>query len=191
MNFLERHFHCFNIPQRVENRFVFHTQITMSETWITYRRNTRGWKSDPCAIVHPRIIFGPGNRLTPEFVEKYKITHVVNCADDDACPDWFRSGCSTNYACLNAEDNLKVLITNWYPEFQRIMDSFLQAPQSRTIYVHCQCGINRSGFLILLYVCKKFQYSYDMTVKSILSQRPCALTNPSFNTEVKRYISIK
>ena len=160
----------------------------MTENWIAYRRNTRGWANDPCAAIHPRILFGPGNRLTPEFVKKYNITHVINCASDEDSPRWFRNEFPDRYACLNAEDDLKVSILEWLPDFENCMDTFLQNRSSKIIYVHCQCGINRSGFLALAYICKKFQYPYDVATQSILTQRPCALTNPAFREQVKWYV---
>jgi protein-tyrosine phosphatase len=156
--------------------------------FLGYRRFSIGWKNDPPARIYTNILFGPGHYLTPEFVRKHSITHVINCAFEEHSPFWFRRDFPSKYHCIQAEDSEHVDITKWYPEFEAYMNRFLQEPNSKTIYVHCQCGINRSGFLCLLYACKKFNYSFDQSAKNILIQRPCALLNPAFKRQCKEYI---
>jgi protein-tyrosine phosphatase len=161
---------------------------SMADTWKLMRRNTRGWMEDPPAKVHVSVMFGAGFMVTPAFVEKHNITHVINCAQDSDSPQWFRDHNPTKYACINAHDNLNVNITGWYPLFAHKMDTFLREPDSKVIFVHCQCGINRSGFLTLLYCVRKFGYDMESTAKTILAQRPCALTNPAFRDQLINYI---
>lgn len=151
----------------------------------SYRRRSRGWQNDQPAFIHPRILFGAGIFLDEEFVERHSITHVINCAFDEDSPKWFRQKYPNKYACLNAPDDLSSNILDWYPAFEESMQKFLSEVGSRTIYIHCQCGINRSGYLCLLYSCKKLRFDYNEVVKSILTQRPCALTNPSFRKQIQ------
>ena len=161
--------------------------LNRMEDVITYRRRSKGWQNDPPAYIHPRILFGSGIAIDEEFVEKYNITHVVNCAFDQDCPKWFRQTYPNCYVSLGALDNLESNILDWYPDFEKSIQSFLSAKGSKTVYVHCQCGINRSGFLCLAYACKKLNYDYNEVVKSILTQRPCALTNPSYRKQVQTF----
>jgi len=166
----------------------YNTVSTMDDPWKHYRQNSRGWMLDPPAKVHVSIIFGAGFMLTPTFVNKNQITHVINCSQDSDSPQWFRDHNPTKYACINAYDNNKVNILDWYPAFSNAMNNFLREPESKVIFVHCQCGINRSGFLTLLYCVKKFGYDFESTVRSILEQRPCALTNSVFREQLINYI---
>ena len=147
------------------------------------------YKTDPPALVHPNILVGAGEMLTPQFVKKHEITHVINCTEDTVSPSWFRNEYPTRYHSLNAIDDLSVNILSWYPEFKAIMKSYLQHPESKIIFVHCQCGINRSAFLTLMYVCDVFKFKHADTKLSILNQRPCALTNVSFQKQVLEAIS--
>jgi protein-tyrosine phosphatase len=154
----------------------------------TFRRRSKGWQNDAPAYIHPRILFGAGIFITPEFVAKHKITHVINCASESDSPAWFRTKFPTKYSELNAIDSLDTNILHWYPKFEAVLHSFLSENSSQNIYVHCQCGINRSGFLALLFVCKKFNYSFKLATDSILKQRPCALTNSTYKEQVIEYI---
>ena len=160
----------------------------MVDRWLGYRRASKGYKADPCAQVHPRILFGAGEFLTPQFVKKNNISHVINCAYEEDCPRWFPNQFPDNYYCVEASDSLSENILKWYPEFKSVMDDFLKEPNSKTVYVHCQCGINRSGFLSLLYICLTFGYNIDSAIRMILIQRPCALTNPSYMRQSLAYI---
>jgi len=168
--------------------FSFKTYIKVMDTWFFMRRRSKGWTVDPPATIHPRILFGPGCYLDkPGFIEKYNISHVINCAFDTDCPVSFRKKFPDKYVCLDAIDSLNANILDWYPRFEATMQMFLQDPQCRNVYVHCQCGINRSGFLSVAYACKKLRFPYQDVVKSIMFQRPCALTNPTYRQQVFKF----
>jgi len=156
--------------------------------WIAIRRNSRGWDNDPPAKIHTNILFGPGHYLTPGFVRMHNITHVVNCAFNKDSPSWFREKHPDNYACIEAIDSTECNILEWYPQFEKVMNTFLRSDACGKIYVHCQCGINRSGYLALLFMCKKFGYSFETATNSILRQRPCALTNSAYKAQVKSHL---
>ena len=86
-------------------------RLTLSNSmdeFAAYRRRSVGWISDPPAYIHPRILFGSGGpTLTPQFVNAYNITHVINCAFQDDSPEWFKTSFPNNYACLVAVDLLR------------------------------------------------------------------------------------
>jgi hypothetical protein len=155
------------------------------DIWESVRRRSKGYTVDAPAYIHPKIMFGHGAALNnPDFIKQHSITHVINCAFDDDSPPSFREAFPHKYKCLNAIDSLDAYILYWYPEFESTMQKFLQDPSCQTVFVHCQCGINRSGFLCVAYACKKLGYPYDEVIRSILKQRPCALTNPKYRLQV-------
>jgi len=156
--------------------------------WSVWRNNSRGYLKDPPAQIHPHILFGPGAYLTPEFVDKYKIKSVINCASEEHSPTWFKSGFPENYVCLEAIDSLDVQILSWYPRFSESMNKFLL---QGTVYVHCQGGINRSGFLSLAYLCLEKKYNVKSLEMSIVRQRPCALTNKAFRKQIYEKVNEK
>lgn len=159
------------------------------DQYTSIRRNSHGWIADPPARLHTNILFGSGKDLTPANMVKYGITHVINCAYEKDSPAWFRTQYPSRYICLNADDSLDADIREWYAEFEEAMDSFRMDSTSKTIYVHCQCGINRSGFLTLMYICKKFNHPCDTAIKSILRQRPSALTNRTYMKQAHEFLN--
>ena len=141
------------------------------------------------AWFYPRILVGAGEMLTATFLNKYAITHVINCAFPEHSPDWFRLKYPTRYRCLNAEDSINVNILNWYPAFEETVSTFLRDPACRTIFVHCQCGINRSAFLTLTYVTSHYGLPYDVTFQTLKRQRPCMFTNPVFRKQTEEFVN--
>ena len=139
--------------------------------------------TQPPAWFYSRILVGAGEMLTPSFCNKYNITHVINCAFPGDSPRWFRDRYMSRYACIGALDTPNHNILDWYPGFEETLTDFLRQGDG-TIFVHCQCGINRSAFLAVMYVCEVFGFSYENAEYSVISQRPCALTNTSFRQQV-------
>jgi len=160
----------------------------METIWDKYRRNSKGWKLDPLAKIHPRIIVGSAESVDLYTVSQNNITHIVNCAEAWVTSDWFESEFPDKVVCIGALDHRDEDITKWYPLFEESMNKFLANADCKTIYVHCECGINRSGFLTLIYMCLKFGYSIETVVKSMLIQRPCMFTNRVYRQQSIDYI---
>lgn len=160
------------------------------ETRSSLRRKSRGYKTDSPALIHPSILVGSGEMLTSDFIIKWSITHVINCAHDDDSPTWFKLYFPNAYECIEADDTLETNILDWYPKFKNVMKKFLQDSQSKRIFVHCQRGINRSAFLATMFVCDVFGFDYKTTEHSVISQRYCAMTNPSFRNQVMSALKI-
>lgn len=142
----------------------------------------------PPAWFYSRILVGPGAILTPSFAAQYRITHVINCAMEEYSPWWFRKRHPTRYRVLNAIDSLDVNILKWYPRFEAALYQFL-LESNGVVYVHCQAGMNRSGFLTLAYVTKNFGVDFDALVRAAKQQRPCVLSNPVFMNQVREFIN--
>lgn len=157
----------------------------MNSILQAYRLKSRGYQKDPPALIHPVIMVGAGEMLTPKFQQQYGITHVINCAEDDKCPSWFKHKYPEKYHCIGAIDSLDKNILDWYPEFREVMRDFLN-DKCKRIFVHCQCGINRSAYLTLMYLCDVFNFSFDRTFFAMLNQRPCMFTNPVFYKQLEQ-----
>lgn len=159
------------------------------DPFSVFRKHSKGPQYDPPARLHPNILFGAGSMLTPEFVKRHKISHIINCAFPTDCPEWAQKQYEDKYVCLQAIDSLDANITQWYPKFEFFMDQFLKEPDCCSVYVHCQAGINRSGFLTVLYCCMKLGYAIIPACKAAVTQRPCALQNYVFYQQVREYIA--
>lgn len=159
------------------------------DPYLNYRRSSKGWRDDQPARVHPNIVFGAGNAVLDfHYMMHYNITHIINCAFNENSTVTIRDELEENYTVLYAIDSPHENILKWYTLFEYTMDKYLKDKTCKTVYVHCECGINRSAFLTIAYCCKRFAMDYELLVKAILRQRPCALTNRSFENQVKNFV---
>lgn len=142
----------------------------------------------PPAYFHMRILVGPGALLTPRFAAARGITHVINCAYDEDSPTWFRTAYPKQYICMNAHDTPYHNILDWYPLFEAYLNTFLRQGNG-VVYVHCQAGMNRSGFLALAYICKNFHMEIQSSIHALQRQRPCLFQNPIYMNQVKTFIN--
>jgi hypothetical protein len=149
-----------------------------------FNRNSRGPLIDSPAVFHPSILVGSGSMMTPAFISRNNITHVINCAFPEHSPSWWRTQHPDQYVCLEAIDSPSVSILTWYPKFKEVLDTFLRDPHSRRIFIHCQLGVNRSAFLTLAYVCETFKYPMKDVILGTLKQRPCLYQNTKFLKDV-------
>ena len=147
-----------------------------------------GYLTEPPALIHPSILVGAGHMLTHEFIRSHQITHIINCAYPEDCPAVVQHAFGPKYACIQADDGYDVNILKWYPEFKQTLTRFLQDSERKRVFVHCQCGINRSMFLIATYVCQVFGYPYDITCRALKQQRPCAMRNKVFDIQVREFL---
>ena len=141
----------------------------------------------PPAWFYSRILVGAGQSLTRTLVANAKIGYVINCASDDMCPDWWKTNFPSRYVCLNAIDSPHVSILDWYPAFEAALQRFLRMG-SETVYIHCQAGMNRSGFLALAYVCKHYHLPMEDVIVATRRQRYVLFRNPVFMNQVKHFI---
>ena len=142
----------------------------------------------PPVWFYPRILVGAGEMLTPSFVRIHNITHVINCADEAQSPNWFKHAFPERYFCVNAIDSVQANLLAWYPAFETMLCNFLQSGDGN-VFVHCQCGINRSAFLALTYVCRNFGLDFKSVYVGTKHHRPCMYTNEVFRGQVETFIN--
>ena len=158
-----------------------------------YRPFSRGYLYDNTALAYPRILVGAGLYLNPVFTNFRQISHVINCAENEACPVGARNVyLPDRYVCLDSPDNQQVHLLNaFYPQFEHAMDNFLRSPDCTCVYVHCQAGMNRSATLAAAYVVKRFGVPLSNVIENMGKQRPCIMTNPSFQRQLAEFASNK
>jgi protein-tyrosine phosphatase len=155
-----------------------------------YRSTSRGFIDDPPAVPFRRLMVGAGFYLNPIFTAVKEITHVINCADENACPLWARSYLGKNYAHVPTPDMEGYpILANDYSKFEAIMDNFLSDPGCRNVFIHCQAGMNRSATLAAAYTVRRFRIPLEKVVDGMGRQRPCIMTNTSYKEQLSEFAS--
>lgn len=116
--------------------------------------------------------------LTPGFIEMHSITHVLNCAFDEAAPAWIKQ--KLGYGCLYMEDAPDVVVEDYLRLAEVVLDAWLRDPKCKTVFIHCQAGVNRSASIAAGYVARKMRIPIREVMEKMLRQRPCVFHNASF-----------
>jgi hypothetical protein len=84
---------------------------------------------------------------------------------------------------FNTEDNPNFDMT---PYFDKIYDIIINN-SDKNVLVHCDAGVSRTGSIIIYYLMKKYNYSYNQSISYTISKRSNILLNPGFELSLRLY----
>lgn len=128
---------------------------------------------------------GAANNLTG--LKQNNITHILNVAAE--VPNYFEnsSEIKITYAhetLIDAADN--DIIQN--DILGRCIGFITNAIESGgCVLVHCQAGISRSGAMVVAYLMKSQNLTYNDVLAKVRSIRPCVCPNIGFERQIKTY----
>lgn len=91
---------------------------------------------------------------------------------------------------MSDNDNIQNLLQKYDNKFMiEIGYNFIDmaVKSNSKILVHCMAGISRSVSMIVYYLMKKYNYTYDQSIQIVKSARPIANPNDSFKSQLKNY----
>ena len=118
-----------------------------------------------------------------DLLKQHKITHVVNLCGEACSIDY--STMKIRTLLINALDSSDYDMTQHIKEVYNFVESARIA--GRRVYLHCQAGVNRSGFLITAYVMMHKNMPLVAAIKYCLKRRGMYLTNDNFLGQIVRW----
>jgi protein phosphatase slingshot len=113
-----------------------------------------------------------------------RITHILNVSSevDNFFPDTFK------YLNIRVLDNEK---TDLLKEFDRT-NKFIQEAkeQGTSCLVHCKMGVSRSASVVIAFLMKELNWSYEESFNYTKQKRSCINPNDSFREQLITYESI-
>ena len=112
------------------------------------------------------------------------VSHILNVSNDvdNFFPDTFKY---LNIRVRDVED------TDLLKEFDRT-NKFIQEAkeQSTSCLVHCKMGVSRSASVVIAYLMKELNLSYDQAYSFAKQKRSCVKPNDGFKAQLRTYESI-
>uniref|UniRef100_A0A1I7Y1U5 Dual specificity protein phosphatase n=1 Tax=Steinernema glaseri TaxID=37863 RepID=A0A1I7Y1U5_9BILA len=116
-----------------------------------------------------------------EILERYGVTHVVNCAS--RVENWFP--CRLEYLQVHVVD---ILTANIKQHFPSVLDFMRRAiVGGGTVFVHCNAGISRSTTFVIAYLMKFEGLSYEEALAEVRKTRAIARPNDGFARQLKEF----
>jgi tetratricopeptide (TPR) repeat protein len=120
-------------------------------------------------------------------LKQNNITHVLNVASE--VPNYFEnsSEIKIKYAHENLLDTCDSDILQ-NDQLEKCIGFITNAIESGgCVLVHCQAGMSRSGAMVVAYLMKSQNLTYDDAVAKARSIRPCVCPNIGFERQIKKY----
>ena len=108
------------------------------------------------------------------------ITHIINCAKD--MPEVFLN--DFNYLSLNLKDIPGEDLT------EAICLSMQFMKDAHKVFIHCKQGVSRSASIVIAYLIKNKNMSYETALSYVQMKRFCINPNPGFEVQLRRFEEI-
>mmetsp|Transcript_20175 Transcript_20175/g.37610 ORF Transcript_20175/g.37610 Transcript_20175/m.37610 type:complete len:333 (+) Transcript_20175:116-1114(+) len=148
------------------------------------RRSTVGY---PNEIIPGKLYLGDRFQAESECVfHNLKITHVVNATE--GVPNKFESR-GVQYLRVGVQDSEEAKISLHFNKAHSFIDRVLNniSGQPTVVFVHCAQGVSRSATIVLMYLMRKYDWSYEFALKYLKSHRTVVEPNPGFSRQLKRF----
>lgn len=150
---------------------------------MSRRRRSSSPKAEFHEIIEGKLWLGPGKIATknPQALENLGITHIVNaCELKCEYPDKFK------YKHIkDLQDNYESTIAEYIPEVHKFIDKALS--EEGKVYCHCREGKSRSASLVISYLMKKYNMTFDEALAYLKAKRPIVKPNVGFEIDLRNY----
>ncbi|CAG8505705.1 11235_t:CDS:2, partial [Diversispora eburnea] len=120
------------------------------------------------------------------WLSDHKITHILTIAND--IPPYFPE--SYVYKVIHVNDYEYVNIMEHFDNTYKFIQQALEE-ENGNILVHCQAGISRSPSVLIAYIMRSRQISFDKALEFVKKQRPVTCPNQGFRNQLRLYESMK
>jgi protein phosphatase slingshot len=127
--------------------------------------------------------YGNASNLFHPLMKELNISHIINCCKggQNFFPKYF------NYVNLEWVDNTSQNIFLEDVSFFSVLDYIENALNGdEVVFVHCGAGISRSATVIIAFLMKKFNWSYDEAFLFVKTKKPNIQPNIHFENQLRK-----
>ena len=135
----------------------------------------------PIEIIPHLYIGTVGSATNLKQLEKYKITHIICCAQivKSFFPNKFK------YLNLNILDSDKTNIKQHFEKSNEFIDEAMK--NNGNVLVHCHAGMSRSSTILIAYLIKSQKMNFEKALELLKSKREKVNPNSGFTEQLKEY----
>ena len=141
------------------------------------------YKTDntPAEVLERVYIGSIGAAMSKNKLKDLGITHVLTLIDkmNPMFPDEFV------YKCVSITDSAESDIVSEVDECLNFIKTAVN--QGGKVLVHCFAGRSRSGSVVVAYVMKESQMTYDDALKFVQEKREVVQPNPGFEAQLRNW----
>lgn len=132
-------------------------------------------------IINDRLFLGNiSHSLSKTILKILGVRRIINISQEIPCsfPDEFE------YYHIKISDNPKENLYKYFDEAYQFIES-----SPGPVFVHCRMGISRSSSIVIAYIGKKFNMSFEKVYEIVKHRRHCISPNHGFKDQLKKYLN--
>lgn len=160
----------------VKEQFSYHYQhssLTLSPQFVPHQEPELNFFLDNGFMA----IGSEVDAFNIKLLQKYKVTHVLNCTQHNFHPEVFAT-CKTLQIPIN--DSMKQDLFGYMKSALEFIHNARMASSNTKLLIHCQAGISRSVSFAIAYVMWAENLSFDEGLKLVHTHRSVASPNLNF-----------
>lgn len=120
--------------------------------------------------------------MDEELLTKYHVTHILTVAP---LQNYEPPLSSTKHLCLNILDLPETELSDYYIQAFPFIEDCVQS--NGKVLIHCNAGVSRSAAILIAYLMKSQNLSYDAAWTIVKEKRPNINPNIGFIFQLKNY----
>eukprot|EP01017_Pseudomicrothorax_dubius_P031689 TRINITY_DN406_c0_g1_i5.p1 TRINITY_DN406_c0_g1~~TRINITY_DN406_c0_g1_i5.p1 ORF type:complete len:124 (-),score=31.66 TRINITY_DN406_c0_g1_i5:165-536(-) len=112
------------------------------------------------------------------------ITHVLNATRD--VPNYFEAEGKVKYLRADVDDLDETTISHCFEEVAQFLDEVLDRP-SYVAFIHCKIGKSRSAAFAIMFLMKRYKWTYEESFSYMKNRRDFIYPNPGFVLQLEAY----
>ena len=138
----------------------------------------------PAEMTHYLFLGSSAHARDPSLLHKLGITHVINCAENDVGIEHYASlrECSIECSGFNSSDAKEYTMLAHHDDVLAMVTAIKDS--HGVCMLHCQAGVNRSGFLMIALLCGLEHMPLLKAAAWARQQRGRVCTNVGFQNQL-------
>ena len=134
--------------------------------------------SDPSHIIDNIYLGSAFNVSSVDTLNKYEIKRILNVTKEIPCmfPEQF------TYKSIQVKDTRDSFLDAHLEDAYQFI---IKSPEKQVI-VHCYMGSSRSATIVLYYLMKKYNKTYEEALEFVRNKRSCVNLNKNFASELQK-----
>ena len=134
--------------------------------------------SDPSHIIDNIYLGSAYNVSSVDTLNKYEIKRILNVTKEIPCmfPEQF------TYKSIQVKDTRDSFLDAHLEDAYQFI---IKSPEKQVI-VHCYMGSSRSATIVLYYLMKKYNKTYEEALEFVRNKRSCVNLNKNFASELQK-----
>eukprot|EP01017_Pseudomicrothorax_dubius_P050847 TRINITY_DN9686_c0_g1_i6.p1 TRINITY_DN9686_c0_g1~~TRINITY_DN9686_c0_g1_i6.p1 ORF type:complete len:249 (+),score=15.71 TRINITY_DN9686_c0_g1_i6:347-1093(+) len=139
----------------------------------------------PNEVLEEKLYIGHADHSRDRLViETLRITHIVNATRD--VDNYFEKEGKIKYLRVDVDDFDDSRIEHTFDDVYEFLETAFEITES-AVLIHCKIGKSRSATLVIMYLMRKFRWTFQVAMDYVKEKREFVNPNPGFVSQLESF----